>query len=131
MGDQHTDAQALTEIEARDPRYPDAYTRLAFWREAWRPHFGLDELRELRKALSGALMYVGPVAISEHATAAWRDAKHWLDRVDSLIAEFAEYDETAPVASSGAPAHCGSCARPLPHNEKALCPGFPPAAPTR
>ena len=54
------------------------------------PRFALGELRELRKALAGASHYVGPVGISGHATETWRNAKHWLDRVDSLIAETEE-----------------------------------------
>jgi hypothetical protein len=60
--------------------------------DAPEPRFSISELRELRKALNGALLYVGPVGFSEHASSTWREAKHWKDRIDSLIAEAEEYE---------------------------------------
>ncbi len=61
------------------------------------PYFVLQELRNLRKALNGAMTYVAPVGLSEHATATWREAKSWQDRLDSLIEEYEEWEqEVAP-----------------------------------
>lgn len=67
------------------------------------PRFARMELKSLRKAFNDALMYVGPVGISEHATTTWREAKHWVDRVDALISETEEWmDENAAREALGA-----------------------------
>lgn len=56
------------------------------------PRFGLQELRDLRSALNGAMLYVSPVGISDHASTTWREAKKWKERVDSLIEETEEWE---------------------------------------
>ncbi len=59
----------------------------------FRPHFDLDELRSLQKAMVDLSRFVGGVGFSARASGAYREYRHWKDRLDSLIAEYAEYEE--------------------------------------
>lgn len=62
------------------------------------PYFSLSELQTMRGVFNSSLHYIGPVGLNAQATAQWRQHKHWLDRIDSLIAE---YEECLAAESEG------------------------------
>lgn len=55
------------------------------------PRFSLTELGELRHALNQASLYVGPVG-NPHASCIWKEARHWVERLHSLIEETKEWE---------------------------------------
>lgn len=63
------------------------------------PRFSLTELRELRDVLARTRHWIGPVGLSNDATDQWRKASHWVDRLESLIAEYEEHESWLAAAS--------------------------------
>lgn len=66
------------------------------------PGFTLAGYVALRNALKGALQYVAPVGLSEHATNAWRAGKNEADRLDALIDEYREWEAYIVAAHDSA-----------------------------